>query len=705
MSGECTVTPGYTWPDGDKIQLTKLRQTAQPAVQINEAAVGGRELDTDALFNIIGDSVSNQNYLAHGNFEEPSWRRGTGPATAVAGVETRLHEDWFVAPSGAAVTQERSTVVPIANKLSLHSLKVTGATSVTTVDIGQDIPRHISAALRGSLAIAAWLYNGTGADFAPRLRLDTANAANNFTGVTNRSETVLASCANAQWTLVSAVVDATSFTDMTNGVRLVLRIPGGNLNAGAKSVTLAQVKLERGISPTPFVPPVDPDPLLIPQKNQFSNGNFPAIAWLNGGAPQSSPAGSDTELCTDWVVRPSGAAITQERSDLAPDALSLHSLKLTGAASVTTVNVAQNILRYLTAELRQELTFSCYVRNSTSGAFQPVLIVSTADAADDFSAFAARLTQSLDSCPVAAWTRVQYTFDPAGFTNIENGMRVTLQIPAGVLVASQEVYLAQMKLELGDDRTALLPERLPVIPRRLGVRWTTRALKITNNAGTPNTQVDVTAAEVMLNTPDLEQIFAASVARTADIAASGANGLDTGAKTNSTWYYLWIISNRLTTAALLSLSATAPTMPTGYTYRALVGAVRVDGSGNLVKFWQAGNVCHVAAQVIFNNKNGVTSYTALGGTDLTAMQAAVPPIAVRVMGNIGSVAGVSRGMAVAGDGNGVGEQLVGRGGGSSIQSFSSAGVYRIPLITAQQIHWQGEDTSGSYRLTVTGYEL
>jgi hypothetical protein len=61
---------------------------------------------------------------------------------------------------------------------------------------------------------------------------------------------------------------------------------------------------------------------------------------------------------------------------------------------------------------------------------------------------------------------------------------------------------------------------------------------------------------------------------------AGANGLDTGALAASTWYSVWIIWNGTTTAGLLSLSATAPTIPSGYTHKARVGWIRTDGTGN-----------------------------------------------------------------------------------------------------------------------------
>lgn len=65
--------------------------------------------------------------------------------------------------------------------------------------------------------------------------------------------------------------------------------------------------------------------------------------------------------------------------------------------------------------------------------------------------------------------------------------------------------------------------------------------------------------------------------------AVGTNqgGLDTGAKANSTWYYIHEIKRGDTGVvdAIYSLSATAPTMPANYHFRRLIGAVHTDGAG------------------------------------------------------------------------------------------------------------------------------
>lgn len=102
--------------------------------------------------------------------------------------------------------------------------------------------------------------------------------------------------------------------------------------------------------------------------------------------------------------------------------------------------------------------------------------------------------------------------------------------------------------------------------------------------------VTVTCAEIVLENSSNEKTTARAVSETLDLSASGANGLDDGSEAASTWYYVWVIAKADGTIdTLLSASSTAPTLPTGYTFKALVGAVRNDGSSNLLKFIQNGN--------------------------------------------------------------------------------------------------------------------
>lgn len=82
-----------------------------------------------------------------------------------------------------------------------------------------------------------------------------------------------------------------------------------------------------------------------------------------------------------------------------------------------------------------------------------------------------------------------------------------------------------------------------------------------------------------------------TVSGTINCATTGANGLDAGSLANNTWYYGYIIYNAstATTALLASTSATAPTLPSGYTYATKAcTAFLTNGSAQIIGFKQIG---------------------------------------------------------------------------------------------------------------------
>jgi hypothetical protein len=103
------------------------------------------------------------------------------------------------------------------------------------------------------------------------------------------------------------------------------------------------------------------------------------------------------------------------------------------------------------------------------------------------------------------------------------------------------------------------------------------------NGGTPNTQVNVVVDQVVA-TNGTTFAVGTSLNLTISTASSGAaNALDTGSVAANTWYSVWAIYNGTTWAGLLSTSTTAPTMPSGYTYKVRLGWVRTDGSSILYR--------------------------------------------------------------------------------------------------------------------------
>lgn len=81
-----------------------------------------------------------------------------------------------------------------------------------------------------------------------------------------------------------------------------------------------------------------------------------------------------------------------------------------------------------------------------------------------------------------------------------------------------------------------------------------------------------------------------AVSSTINFGTTGVNALDAGTITAATWYAIWVIAKTDgTVACLASTSATSPTMPTGYTYKARVGWIRtVAGGATLNGVYQYG---------------------------------------------------------------------------------------------------------------------
>lgn len=116
------------------------------------------------------------------------------------------------------------------------------------------------------------------------------------------------------------------------------------------------------------------------------------------------------------------------------------------------------------------------------------------------------------------------------------------------------------------------------------VQGTFKNLKVSHTGNTAST---ITADAIVLSNGSGSYHISGPVNCSIDWSASGAAGkLDTGALSNTTWYYDWVIYNGTTTSCLGSASSSAPTMPGGYTYSARVGSDITDGSAHLLRVLQ-----------------------------------------------------------------------------------------------------------------------
>jgi hypothetical protein len=128
-----------------------------------------------------------------------------------------------------------------------------------------------------------------------------------------------------------------------------------------------------------------------------------------------------------------------------------------------------------------------------------------------------------------------------------------------------------------------------------GVAFLSNPITIAFNG---TTQMDIGAGVVNYDN-GIGQLLCQTITKTLQssgswTAGTSQNGLDTGARANSTWYNIFeIVKNSDNTSDILySLSRTSPTVPSGYTLVAWIGAIRTDGSGNI-------NSSYLAQRTIF----------------------------------------------------------------------------------------------------------
>lgn len=215
--------------------------------------------------------------------------------------------------------------------------------------------------------------------------------------------------------------------------------------------------------------------------------------------------------------------------------------------------------------------------------------------------------------------------------------------------------------------------------------------------------VTVTANELWLQkSADLSRNFS-TVSEAIDITASGASGLDAGAESADAWYYVWIIAKDDNTIdGLLSASSTAPTLPSGYTYKTLVSAVH-NTSSDFVDFIQTGRKYSYSSwPVMASGSVGTGTWVAI---DTTAfVPSALSDFAYGKTcsyGASGGAVGITNdntiSVAFYNVRNGMG------GGTSSNDSVVPVETWQFNIITANTLYWIS--SLASHNLFIHGFEI
>lgn len=206
-----------------------------PAVAYDAAQSLTTTQQAQSLGNIGGISGSLVNKFRNGTMDV--WQRGVGPFTiTTAGGYTV--DGWIVVPTGASCTSQKAS----GQTLTINSLKVSGATSVTDIVVKQRIESYFSAPLSSqTVTVQANVFNNTGASITPTLTVKRATAQDNWgTTATDVAAVNLQACANGAWTRVAYTFAANAAS--SNGLEVSFDL-GNNFSTTGKSAQITEVDI------------------------------------------------------------------------------------------------------------------------------------------------------------------------------------------------------------------------------------------------------------------------------------------------------------------------------------------------------------------------------------------------------------------------------------------------------------------------------
>lgn len=260
-------------------------------------AASGGTITTSGTTVTIGDPGEFVSKFRNGTMDV--WQRGTSGSVTTSGGYTA--DGWIVTPTGAGVSWAQAS----GRLVTKNSLQVTGATSVSDVQIAQRIESLIAAAFCSqTVTVQAQVYNGTGGAITPALTVKHPSTQDGWTGTINTDvgAVSLQSCPASAWTLVSYTFAAN--TNSYNGLQITFDF-GNNLGANTKTVQLAECDIRvtpgaaAGLNSNPPPPELRPIAIELPFCQRYleksydvsvapgtstANGIFAGISSTNGGA-------------------------------------------------------------------------------------------------------------------------------------------------------------------------------------------------------------------------------------------------------------------------------------------------------------------------------------------------------------------------------------------------------------------------------------
>jgi hypothetical protein len=210
------------------------------------------------------------------------------------------------------------------------------------------------------------------------------------------------------------------------------------------------------------------------------------------------------------------------------------------------------------------------------------------------------------------------------------------------------------------------------------------------------------------NSTPPQTIGLSTIDETNDISVAGsiAGGRDQASAFASTWIHLFIIYNPdlQLVSSLSSLSATAPTLPSGYTYFMRVGSAYINASSQF-----QGPDSQMGEVHYYRSAYSDVAVTTADTYENFSLSGAVPTTAKMVFGNFGmsksTLTSVEKGFAVASDTSASNQHIATVRGGPVVSGYApgSPVYFTLPLITAQQISIMSDDTDDDIAIIIQGY--
>ena len=247
-----------------------------------------------------------------------------------------------------------------------------------------------------------------------------------------------------------------------------------------------------------------------------------------------------------------------------------------------------------------------------------------------------------------------------------------------------------------------------------GNRWYPRlppkgiAGLITANNGTdPANDIDIAAGYAAPADDADDMVLLSTLVKRLDAAwvvGTNQGGLDTGAEAASTLYAVWLIKRPDTGVVdvLFSTSFTAPTMPTNYTKKRLIGAIYNDAASAIVAFTQVGDYFRYTGDVI----QDISDATITNNTFEAGTVSAPPSALAHVYGNLTNSAETAsqgrlhiRTAGATDDGTGFLEAWAGYDQSADAFRIVSA-IGTVLVNSSRQVEYTASEVAGTATVTI-----